>query len=260
MYKRQLLGSDDGLVKKNKEVIRKLHEKGIRVVIATGRPFNGFWWIREELSLEDYEDYSISNTGAFVRRNSDAKIIIDNSMDKKDYEKISSLIEDEDIQLGLFTKDVLYNNADMVNEGFKRDQEILHMPRQKFKDFDDIEEKVARVNFMGKEEFLDKFYDKVKEELEKDYTLIRNESYSLEVHKKSSGKANSLKRLCEYLDIDLDQVIYFGDGSNDRQSLDLAGLGIAMGNANDESKKAADKQTLSNDDAGVADFLEKFLD
>ena len=57
-----------------------------------------------------------------------------------------------------------------------------------------------------------------------------------------------------------DRVIYFGDGSNDRQSLDLAGLGIAMGNANDESKKAADKQTLSNDDAGVADFLEKFLD
>jgi cof-like hydrolase len=88
-----LLGSDDGLVKKNKEVIRKLHEKGIRVVIATGRPFNGFWWIREELGLEDYEGYSISNTGAFVRRNADAKIIIDNSMDKKDYEKISTLAE-----------------------------------------------------------------------------------------------------------------------------------------------------------------------
>ncbi|WP_297281894.1 Cof-type HAD-IIB family hydrolase [uncultured Anaerococcus sp.] len=255
-----LLGSDEEIVNKNKEVIKKLHDKGIKIVIATGRPFNGFWWIREELGLEDYEDYSISNTGAFVRRNADAKIIIDNSMDKKDYEKISSLIEDEDIQLGLFTKDVLYNNADEVNEGFKKDQEILRMPRQKFKDFEDIEEKIARVNFMGTEEVLDKFYDKVKEDLEKDYMLIRNETYSLEVHQKSSGKANSLKRLCEYLDIDLDKVIYFGDGSNDKESLELAGFGIAMGNANDESKKAADKETLSNDDGGVGKFLEQFLD
>ena len=255
-----LLGSDEKLVDKNKEVVRKLHDKGIKIVIATGRPFNGFWWIREALGLEDYEDYSISNTGAFVRRNADGKIIIDNSMDKADYKKLTSHIEGEDLQLALFTKDVLYNNADTVNDGFKEDQNVMHMPRQKFKDFDDIEEKVARMNFMGEEKVIDQFYDKVKDELEKDYMVIRNETYSLEVHKKSSGKANSLKRLCQYLDIDLDKVLYFGDGANDKQSLELAGLGIAMGNAEKKSKKAADRETLTNDDGGVGKFLEKFLD
>ena len=38
-----LLGSDEKLVSKNKKIIKKLHEKGIKIVIATGRPFNGFW-------------------------------------------------------------------------------------------------------------------------------------------------------------------------------------------------------------------------
>ena len=181
-------------------------------------------------------------------------------MDKADYKKLTSHIEGEDLQLALFTKDVLYNNADTVNDGFKEDQNVMHMPRQKFKDFDDIEEKVARMNFMGEEKVIDQFYDKVKDELEKDYMVIRNETYSLEVHKKSSGKANSLKRLCQYLDIDLDKVLYFGDGANDKQSLELAGLGIAMGNAEKKSKKAADRETLTNDDGGVGKFLEKFLD
>jgi len=255
-----LLGSDRQIVEKNIDAIKKIHDRGIEVVIATGRCFNGFWWIRQELGLEGFDDYSICNTGAFVRINASGKTIVENPMDKSDYEKIMSYKGDYDLQVGIFTKDVLYNNEEIVNAGFKKDQEIMKLPRLKFKDFDDIEEKVARINFMGDEDELDKFYEENKEKLEEDYMTMRNETYALEILKKSSGKANSLKKLCEFLDIDLANVAYFGDGANDVEAIKIAGLGIAMANANEETKKAADYVTSSNDDAGLAEFLEKLFD
>lgn len=255
-----LLGSDEKIVEKNIDAIKKIHDRGIEVVIATGRCFNGFWWIRQELGLEGFDDYSICNTGAFVRINASGKTIVENPMDKSDYEKIMSYKGDYDLQVGIFTKDVLYNNEEIVNDGFKKDQEIMKLPRLKFKDFDDIDQKVARINFMGNQDELDKFYEENKEALEKDYMTMRNETYSLEVLKKSSGKANSLKKLCEYLNIDLANVAYFGDGANDVEAIKLAGLGIAMGNAEEETKKAADYVASTNDEAGLAEFLEKIFD
>lgn len=254
-----LLATDKKIVEKNIEAIKKIHEKGIEVVIATGRCFNGFWWIRQKLGLEGFDDYSICNTGAFVRRNADGKAIIENPLEKSDYEKISSYLGEYNLQIGIFTKDVLYNNAEVVNDGFRKDQEIMKLPRLKFKDYDDIEGKVARINFMGDEDKLDRFYEENKEALEKDYMTMRNESYALEVLKKSSGKSNGLKKLCEYLDIDLENVAYFGDGSNDIESIKIAGLGIAMANASKEIKEAADYVTSSNDEGGVAEFLEKLF-
>lgn len=255
-----LLDSEDKLPKENKEVLKKLKDRGIKVVLATGRPFNGYWWIRQELGLEGFDDYTICNTGAFIRRNADGKILVDNSLDKFDYEKISALLGDYDLQIALFAGTTMYNNAEEVNKEFWGDQELLKMPRLKFKDFNDIDEKVARLNFMGEEAELDAFYEENKEALEKDYMTMRNEIYSLEVLNKASGKANSLKKLCDYLDIDLVQVIYFGDGANDTKAMELAGISVAMANADDEAKETADHEADKNDRAGVGKFLKDLLD
>ena len=255
-----LLDSDGNLPEENKEVLKRIKEKGIQVVLATGRPFNGYWWVRQQLGLEGFDDYTICNTGAFVRRNADGKILVDNSIDKFDYEKISALLADYKLQIALFAGATMYNNADIVNKEFWGDQQLLRMPRLKFKDFNDIGEKVARINFMGEESELDRFYEENKKVLHKDYMTMRNETYSLEVLNKRSGKANSLKKLCEYLDIDLDKVIYFGDGANDTKAMELAGISVAMENADEKTKETADHKAYENDKAGVGKFLEDLLE
>lgn len=255
-----LLGEDREIVEENKEIVKKLHKEGYKIVLATGRAFNGYWWIRQDLGLEGFDDYTICNTGAFVRRNADGKLLFDNSLSKDDYEKIISLRGDYDLQVGIYTKDILYNNSDVVNEGFLKDQRVMKMPRQKFEDFDDIDQKVARINFMGEEEVLDKFYEENKEKLEADYMTMRNETYSLEVLSKDSGKEKSLEKLCDFLEISLDQVMYLGDGANDKEAIRAVGVGVAMDNAGDDVKEAADFLTKDNESAGVAHFLKEYLD
>ena len=53
-------------------------------------------------------------------------------------------------------------------------------------------------------------------------------------------------------------MIAIGDGYNDLSMIKFAGLGIAMGNAQEPVKKAADYITLSNEEGGVAEALEHF--
>ena len=63
--------------------------------------------------------------------------------------------------------------------------------------------------------------------------------------------------LCEYLKITPQNVIAFGDDHNDIGMLKMCGIGVAMGNAIAEVKAVADTVTLTNDEDGVARFLEK---
>ena len=59
--------------------------------------------------------------------------------------------------------------------------------------------------------------------------------------------------------ITMAQTIAFGDGGNDVNMLQMAGVGVAMGNASDAVKAFAGHATLSNEEDGVADFLEKHI-
>ena len=73
----------------------------------------------------------------------------------------------------------------------------------------------------------------------------------------NSNKETALKVLVEHLGVSLNDVIAFGDDTNDLEMLKLAGTGVAVLNAIDEVKDIADFVTDSNDNDGVAKFLEK---
>lgn len=73
------------------------------------------------------------------------------------------------------------------------------------------------------------------------------------------SKGNALQWLARKLDIAPEEIIAIGDNHNDIGMLQFAGLGIAMGNAHDEVKAAADYVTLRNSEDGVADALEKMV-
>lgn len=72
-------------------------------------------------------------------------------------------------------------------------------------------------------------------------------------------KASGLSRLCAHLGIDRQDVLAFGDGANDIEMLQWAGLGIAVANASEEVRNAADQVTDANDEDGVAVVIEDLL-
>ena len=72
-------------------------------------------------------------------------------------------------------------------------------------------------------------------------------------------KASALRRLSEILGTTAGQMMACGDGLNDIPMLKYAGLGVAMANAYEETKKAADYIAPSNEDDGVAEAIQNFI-
>ncbi len=83
--------------------------------------------------------------------------------------------------------------------------------------------------------------------------------FTLKQLQKNIDKGTGLKILCDHLNINPENVMALGDQANDMPMLDYAGLGVAMGNAVEVTKKNADKVTTDCDHDGVAVAINKFL-
>jgi len=90
-------------------------------------------------------------------------------------------------------------------------------------------------------------------------TLVQSLPVQLETLPPGASKGDGLRRLLADLGIDPRHVLAIGDGENDLEMLQLAGIGVAMGNAPASVRAAADYVTASNDADGVALAVERFV-
>lgn len=82
---------------------------------------------------------------------------------------------------------------------------------------------------------------------------------NIEINIAEANKGNALRILCQQLGIDMAEVVAFGDGSNDVTMLQAAGVSVAMENGDAEAKNAAKYLTATNEEDGVAVFLENYV-
>ena len=83
--------------------------------------------------------------------------------------------------------------------------------------------------------------------------------FNIEINARTATKGNALAALCRHLGLDPAQTLALGDGTNDSDMLRAAGVGVAMANADEAVKAAADFVTGNNNDAGFAEAVEKFV-
>ncbi|HWP95375.1 MAG TPA: Cof-type HAD-IIB family hydrolase [Syntrophomonadaceae bacterium] len=89
--------------------------------------------------------------------------------------------------------------------------------------------------------------------------ITRSKSYFLEFMHPLATKGRALEIVARHYGIEKHEVMALGDSYNDLAMIEWAGLGVAMGNAREVVKKAADYVTLSNEDEGVAEALQRFV-
>lgn len=254
-----LLRKDDIISKRNKEVIRKLREKGIKVVLASGRPIHGLERYLEELDLVAEDEYVMSYNGSIVQNVKTKEVIAKNMLKGKDLHRLYELAQRLKIDLHAFS--VKGCITPKMNYYSQLEGKMNNIPVYEV-NFEEIaiDEDIIKIMYVGAPNEIDRVIKQLPETLYKDYNVVRSMPFFLEFLSRTSGKETGVKMLAECLDIAPHEVMCIGDAGNDVEMLQYAGLGVAMGNAFEEVKQIADYITKTNEEDGVAHAIEKFVD
>lgn len=265
-YKLLVLDLDGTLTNSKKEItpytremLIKAQEKGVRVVLASGRPTYGIVPLAEELQLAQYGGYILSYNGGTIINWETKEEIHSSTLDMNMIAPAYDMASRHGMQI------LSYIDQDIITEGpedkyVQYEAFLTKMPVRKVDSFcETINQPVPKCLIVGDAEELVLLEKKMQDKYGDYMNIYRSEAFFLELNPLSIDKANSLKKLLAHLNLTKEEMIACGDGFNDLSMVDLAGLGVAMENAKQEVKDVANYITRSNEEDGVAHVVEKFI-
>lgn len=268
----------DGTLLNDKKVIstrtkNKLiaaQRKGIKVVLASGRPTQGILPLAEELEMDKYEGFLVSYNGSQVYDVKTKEILFNQSIPTKLANNILKYLADFEV-VPMVDRDeyMIVNNAffdikSVVPSGCMNIvQYEVRGGNFKVYEVDDysrvIKEPVNKILVAGNPDYLQKNYEAMCAPFKDLTTTAFSAPFYFEYTDKGIDKAKALSQVLPSLGILPENIISFGDGQNDRSIIEYAGIGVAMGNAVPEILELADKVTHSNGEDGIANFLDQYF-
>ena len=244
----------------NRRALERARQKGVKVVITTGRPLKAIGNLLSNLHLVSDEDYCITFNGGLVQRTTGE--ILDKSALNYEYLKaIHSYLEPLGLPFDVLSDGIVYSLPSKGNKSLYHTANPL-LTFVEVERFEDIPLDVPynKVVTVTDEHFLDEQLTKLPEAVYRDYEAFKSREIIFEIMPKGVHKASGLAHLCEHLGLTSDNVMALGDEANDISMLEWAELGVAMANATDQVKHIADKVTTrSNEDSGVAEAIEQYV-
>lgn len=263
-----LFGTDGKVTPASVEAIRKAQERGVQVVLASGRDYDGLPWDQ----LKDVQiDYVITTNGSAVYRTKDRKCLKEECLDKEKMIPLFEYILSKEVYLSVFIDGVNYTPIQClpyVEKMIVPDyvKVALRIKVNCMEDMigylraNDAKIQKATLNFQYQDgEYLNRKEVKAYLQACPDINVVDGGFSNLEFTRNGVCKATGLNMLTEYLDISIEDVMAIGDSENDIEMLEAVGCGIAMGNALDSVKAVAKDVTLRNDEDGVAAAVEKYI-
>lgn len=241
------------------KALKTAQENGNTVVLASGRPTPGLYIQSKELELEKYHGLLISYNGGKVTDVTTGEVLYENPVPNKIAKKLLKHLESFNVNPIVDDGKYIYtNNLTAFKNDFESQQNRLEL-----KKVDNIHDSVdfdpVKILIAAPHEILFPVVDDICRPFENELSFVMSAPFYLEATVKGVTKADALKQIGERLGVDRKDIISFGDAENDMSMIQFAGVGVAMGNACDTLKKAADMITLSNNDDGIAYALEKLL-
>lgn len=266
MKKALVLDIDGTLTNSKKEItpatrqaIQELMKRGQKVILASGRPTPGMRRYEKELELDRYGGYLLSFNGAKIVDCYTGEIL---------YQRILPLTFLPGLYrfagengCGLIT----YLGSDVIS-AFPPDQyveleaRINGLPVKEagnFLEFVDFD--INKCLMTAEPEKAALFEEQLRERYESRASIYRSEPFFIEIMPQNVNKAASLEKILPVLGVSREDTVCCGDGFNDISMIEYAGVGVAMGNAQQAVKDAADYVTATNDEDGLIQVIEKYF-
>jgi hypothetical protein len=264
-----LLNSEKKISAKTKEALLAAQDKGITLILASGRPINGLRKFAHELNMQHHKGILVAYNGAMAEDCETGEVLFDKRMTVEEARSVLEHLKAYevrpmiDLDEYMYVNDVFDNTITWKGNLFNvmqyecRGNGFLLCEKTDLAAFVDFP--VAKILTFAEPEYLKEHYMELKAPFEGRLNSMFTADFYYEYTAQGVDKAKALKTVFEKKGFVKEDMIAFGDAENDSTMLKLAGIGVAMGNATEELKAIADDVTLSLDEDGIAVALEKYL-
>ena len=266
-----LLNSKNQITDATVRAVRRITDSGVIFTIATGRPVQGVEKYNRLLRLTGPV---ITYNGAVIVNALSHERLFECNLLRDDAKRIIELGTMYDTTICIWSRDQLYGNRldERIHE-YKQNSGVEPLPAEDYEQllddgitkilwYDDAEKIQRMQNDLSADMFSEVTYcitTSARPETCFVQSSARVSTY-LEFYSGKASKAGAMKIIGEIYGIRREEMIAIGDGLNDLDMIQYAGLGIAMENADVEVRKKARSITSSNDDDGVRKVLEKYFE
>ncbi len=260
-----LLDAQGRLSAGNRAAILRAMEKGYHVVIATGRVFAAL--PRDVVAVEGVQ-YAVTSNGARITELRTGKVLFENLLSAAAVDAVKPWLQDDDVMVEIFFDGAVYaSRSDLTHlEDFGRTSEkSRHYVLTTRTPVDDLpglleanKTRMENINLVMKDdEKRLRWLSELREV--PGVTVCSSTPVNIEIGDRHTSKAAALEELAAHLNLGRENIMAFGDSSNDAQMLLCAGVGVAMGNSVPELLEMADYIAPDHDADGVAYTLEHLL-
>ena len=249
---------DGMLTKENEKAIKKAIDSGIEFVVATGRGLSG---IPKEVRNINKIRYAITSNGASIYDLLNEEILSRFTLSPESVKKLLKIGHKYNATYEIFVDGKAYVSEEYYEnpDAFGMSKNLLgyiKSTRIPVKDIDKFiyenNDKIENFAFVVKSMDIHETVEKESRKNCPDVYITSTDPWWVEVMSINAGKGKAVLYLADYLKINTSDVATFGDGDNDVEMLEIAGLSFAVANASDKAKKAADQITSSVSEDGLA--------
>jgi Cof subfamily protein (haloacid dehalogenase superfamily) len=235
-----LIGRDGILGRRTRAAITRSKEEGVRFLVATGRMFRS---ARRYLDEAGLDDPVVCYQGAAVVDPRSGEFLLHEPLDLEVAREVIGSLAARGLSPNVYVDDQLYVASE--TEYSRRYSAFQHLPVVEVGSEPDV---LADVRAELAPRFDGRLF------------LTTSLPYMLELGNPGVTKGSGLAFVASALGIDLERVVAFGDGENDVELLEVAGLGVAVEGGHPRLLAIADRTCAGPEDEGVAGVIEAVLD
>ena len=264
MIKLIAIDIDGTLINSKHEITPRVHaaltkakEQGVYVVLCTGRPLPGVQGYLKELNLINDRDFVVTYNGSLVQKTGTGESLVRFGMTMDDLKLMDDYHQQYGVHYHAIDEKNIYVTTPDIGKYSYMERDLVGMPivQQPLDQFDP-NATFSKMMFVDEPEILENLIPNLSDSFKENHNIVRSMPVYLEVLHPQASKGHAVAKLAELLGLDASEVMCIGDQGNDKDMIEYAGMGVAMGNAIDEIKALANFITTTCDEDGVAVAVE----
>jgi len=235
--------------------VLKLHARGIIFTIISSRPPRGLRMMLDPLELTA----PVGGFNGGVIAAPDLSVIAQHLLSPEIARRAVDMLDAQQVQVWVFSgQDWLVRDADAPYVG--HEEHTVRFRPTMVEEFGHVLDVAVKIVGVSKDfELLAQREQDMRATLADQASVARSQPYYLDITHPSANKGVALAEIAKLLAVPLVEIAVIGDGGNDVAMFERSGLSIAMGNASQEVRRAADFVTDSNREDGFANAIERFI-